>query len=537
MENAKLNELAGRAAAGDNRAWERFYQSAAKLTTAVCRKKSLSPEATEDIIQEVMLALSTRMEELSRMKNPEGYVRRVAKSKCINYLTAENRVPTERFHDDGLLLNVPDSTPTPDDVVAGLSRGDLLLHYMEKLPEEQRHCLRLRYMEGYTNRQIAEKLHIPVGTVASRIRYAKKLIAKQVKTFEKQYHIPFHAKMAVPFMPWRLLRGQGDAITMLAADSTSTEITRVISGAVAAVVMGGAVIGSGVTHWKTEPMPSTVPATAAQTAATTFAAVDITTAAVSVSPSSAPPTTTPATEETEAPETTAMPTEPAVTQREEITESVTEPPDRHYQNITFDDIVVPASLPSETIFTQVENPDSPLGYTYEMATAYYFSDICDRMTGTCMIDDTPQPFVGGTTPVIDIDPAQGTDGKLILNEGDNLLRFYASDKLCEIHVRVDGEIPQPVVTDLWVYLDEETEGMPLLWEPRFTAVLHDASGEHTIGNDHAEIPLDGLVIDEYDSIPTLSVGYHVLKTHFLGAEGDFRLRIRKNWEKERRQIP
>ena len=64
MENAKLNKLAARAAAGDNRAWERFYQSAAKLTTAVCRKKSLSPEATEDIIQEVMLALSTRMEEL-----------------------------------------------------------------------------------------------------------------------------------------------------------------------------------------------------------------------------------------------------------------------------------------------------------------------------------------------------------------------------------------------------------------------------------------------------------------------------------------
>ena len=79
--------------------------------------------------------------------------------------------------------------------------------------------------------------------------------------------------------------------------------------------------------------------------------------------------------------------------------------------------------------------------------------------------------------------------------------------------------------------------MPLLREPRFTAVLHDASGKHTIGNDHAEIPLDGLVIDKYYSVPTLSVGYHVLKARFLGAEGDFRLRIRKNWEKERRQIP
>ena len=79
--------------------------------------------------------------------------------------------------------------------------------------------------------------------------------------------------------------------------------------------------------------------------------------------------------------------------------------------------------------------------------------------------------------------------------------------------------------------------MPFFWEPRFTAVLHDASGEHTIGNDHAEIPLDGLVIDEYDSIRTLSVGYHVLKARFLGAEGDFRLRIRKNWEKETRRIP
>jgi RNA polymerase sigma factor (sigma-70 family) len=43
---------------------------------------------------------------------------------------------------------------------------------LQALPEEQRMVVILSYIEGYSQSQIAERLHIPLGTVKSRTRLA-----------------------------------------------------------------------------------------------------------------------------------------------------------------------------------------------------------------------------------------------------------------------------------------------------------------------------------------------------------------------------
>ena len=45
-----------------------------------------------------------------------------------------------------------------------------ILGALENLPPEQRECLELAYFEGLSQRQIAETIQAPVGTIKSRIR-------------------------------------------------------------------------------------------------------------------------------------------------------------------------------------------------------------------------------------------------------------------------------------------------------------------------------------------------------------------------------
>lgn len=45
-----------------------------------------------------------------------------------------------------------------------------ILGALEHLPSEQRECLEMAYFEGLTQRQIAETVQVPVGTIKSRIR-------------------------------------------------------------------------------------------------------------------------------------------------------------------------------------------------------------------------------------------------------------------------------------------------------------------------------------------------------------------------------
>ena len=92
MEKEKLNSLAAQAAQGDSAAWEALYRAIEELTRSVCRRNSMSKEDTEDIVQEVALSLSGRLDELAGMENPEGYIRRAANNKCVDIVRADNKI-------------------------------------------------------------------------------------------------------------------------------------------------------------------------------------------------------------------------------------------------------------------------------------------------------------------------------------------------------------------------------------------------------------------------------------------------------------
>lgn len=187
MKREEWSSLAARAAAGESRAWEQLYRAAAAVTEAVCQRYALTPEDCEDVTQEVTLSLSGKLDAFSGMENPEGYLRRMAANKCVDKIRDAQKLPVERFGGSGELLSRPDSAPTPENTVADLSPERLIDEFLEELPEEQRVCLTMRYADGLTNRRIAEELNLPIGTVASRIRYAKRSLKQRVTAYERQH--------------------------------------------------------------------------------------------------------------------------------------------------------------------------------------------------------------------------------------------------------------------------------------------------------------------------------------------------------------
>ncbi len=209
MEKAELQQLAARASKGESAAWEALYGEIGKISASVCRKNKLSPEDAEDVTQEASLALSGRLRELAAMDNPEGYIRRVINSKSIDLIRAASKTPIESMHEDeDYVLSLPDAADTPENEVAGTSADKLIKDFIDELPDDQREALIMRYYDGYTNAQIAKKLNVPPGTVASRVRYGKQALEKRITKYEKDNKIRLHAKIAIPFLPWRMFKEQ-----------------------------------------------------------------------------------------------------------------------------------------------------------------------------------------------------------------------------------------------------------------------------------------------------------------------------------------
>ena len=229
MEKAELQQLAARAEQGDSAAWDALYREIGAIAASVCRKYNMSAEDAADVTQEAALALSGRLDTLARMDNPEGYLRRTVNSKCIDLIRADTKVPTERMHEnEDYVLSLPDASATPENEVAGFSPDRLIDDFLAELPEDQRVALTMRYCDGYTNAQIA-----------------------------------------LPFLPWRWFQHSTlQTAEIIAADggSSASGVTKAIASALATVLMGGAVISSGlVFHESTPPLPTETAPTQAVT--------------------------------------------------------------------------------------------------------------------------------------------------------------------------------------------------------------------------------------------------------------------------------
>ena len=119
-------------------------------------------DAAEDICQEVFLSLYGEWQQGGRIRHLRAWLLTATRNRCINYLRDRKREePTE---EDSTVWDLP---ARDDDEL-------LVKDLLGRLPEEQRLVFCLHCLDGYSYREIAEGLSLPVGTVQTRVRSARK---------------------------------------------------------------------------------------------------------------------------------------------------------------------------------------------------------------------------------------------------------------------------------------------------------------------------------------------------------------------------
>ena len=152
---------------------EAFERELLALTDTLYRvSASILPRQCdrEDAIQESILTALQKRERLRDDGALRAWVVRILVNNCYDILRSQKR-ETSLPPDQAEIMS-------PD---ADLMMRDLLLG----LADEYRLPLMLFYAEGYRIREIAEILHLPQGTVQSRLHRAKKLL-RQSMALEKE---------------------------------------------------------------------------------------------------------------------------------------------------------------------------------------------------------------------------------------------------------------------------------------------------------------------------------------------------------------
>lgn len=81
-------------------------------------------------------------------------------------------VDQQRRRGDAQLTPLPEDGPSTGDGLEELVRTQVVRSALEEVSDEHRQVLELAYYKGYNQREVAEQLDLPLGTVKSRTYHA-----------------------------------------------------------------------------------------------------------------------------------------------------------------------------------------------------------------------------------------------------------------------------------------------------------------------------------------------------------------------------
>jgi RNA polymerase sigma-70 factor, ECF subfamily len=126
-------------------------------------------QLSEDLVQETLLHMLRQRTYLAdRPFKPWLYM--VATNLARDYFkSAAVRQRWRGGDEEEVLLHLYDNEPSPEECALAAERGSEVRAALAQLGEEYRIVLLLRFYQGFSLQEIAQTLHIPLGTVKSRL--------------------------------------------------------------------------------------------------------------------------------------------------------------------------------------------------------------------------------------------------------------------------------------------------------------------------------------------------------------------------------
>jgi RNA polymerase sigma-70 factor (ECF subfamily) len=135
------------------------------------------PHDAEDAVQDALLKLF-RGESWRTMQDERAFLARVVWRSALDRQTARAVL----LDDDTAGLRLPDLRPSPEHAAAASDERALLQQLIDQLPDDLRQPLLLSAMDELSSREIGDLMHLPEGTVRTRLMRARAQLKANFET-------------------------------------------------------------------------------------------------------------------------------------------------------------------------------------------------------------------------------------------------------------------------------------------------------------------------------------------------------------------
>ena len=170
-------ELVFRAKNGEQNAFSELVCIHAQGVRNVIYRMYGNTQIAEDAAQETFIQAWLHLPSFRPQTSLRNWLYRIAINAATDMLRKEKRILPNSMED----MQLRDPQPSPEAIAFHEEQATFVKKAVLSLPDACRAVLVLREYEGLSYQEIADTLNIPLGTVMSRLNYARKLLKEKLE--------------------------------------------------------------------------------------------------------------------------------------------------------------------------------------------------------------------------------------------------------------------------------------------------------------------------------------------------------------------
>jgi len=170
---------------GEFQAYRELMERYQSRIYSVCYGIVRNREDALDVVQEVFIKIYDAIKKFKGESGLYVWIYRIAVNKSLDFYRKKKRkyMIFEKASTDARIHNTQIEKNTPQDKALALELKEKVAEAIEQLPEKQKGIIILREIEGLSYQEIAKIMHCSVGTVMSRLFYARKKLAGYLEKY------------------------------------------------------------------------------------------------------------------------------------------------------------------------------------------------------------------------------------------------------------------------------------------------------------------------------------------------------------------
>ena len=159
---------------------EIIYQNKSRIRSII---RKMTGSDNEDIKQEVYIKVWQNKEEYQEKGKFSQWINTITINLCRDFFRSKTyRQKQIEVQNEDLVLQ--DTSKNAEEIYDERKRQKMILNAVDELPYKLRQIVILFEFEELSYEQISKKTGLPIGTIKSRLFYARKTLSEKLKTLK-----------------------------------------------------------------------------------------------------------------------------------------------------------------------------------------------------------------------------------------------------------------------------------------------------------------------------------------------------------------